>query len=78
MKIDQNVTFLKSPAEANAAAANREALALKTAGLAAAGTHSVAAPSAAAQLPSTNSDFNAARVAKIREDISAGRYLVKP
>jgi negative regulator of flagellin synthesis FlgM len=74
MKIDQNVTFLKSspatplPPRSQAGA---------TAGAPAVGAAPPASPlSQTARLPSTNGDFDAARVAEIRESISAGRYQV--
>jgi negative regulator of flagellin synthesis FlgM len=76
MKIDPKITVLKPASEASAPAVNREALAIKPAATPAAS--SVQLTSAMTQLPSTNSDFNATRVAKIREDISAGRYEVNP
>lgn len=75
MKIDQNVTFLKT-------AAGAAPLAPAKGGLAA---EAPEATSAASQprltsptplLPSTNGDFDAARVAEIRASISAGRYQV--
>ena len=70
MKIDQNVTFLKNvPGTAPSVTARNTA----------SGPAS-AAPAVANQarpvLPSTNSDFDAGRVAQIRESISAGRYQV--
>ena len=77
MKINQNVTFLRNVTDASA---------LKTAkGSAGAQQSASVAPAAAGQaqpsspsplLPSANGDFDAARVALIREDISAGRYQV--
>jgi negative regulator of flagellin synthesis FlgM len=78
MKIDPNVNFLKSASDANAAVSNREALASKPVTSSVPPASAVQLASATAQLPSTNSDFNAARVAQIREDISAGRYEVNP
>ncbi|QJC55132.1 hypothetical protein HC248_00395 [Polaromonas vacuolata] len=76
MKIDPKINLLKPVSEASAPASNRDALAIKQA--AAPSASSVQLTSATPQLPSTNSDFNTARVAKIREDISAGRYEVNP
>lgn len=71
MKIDQNVTFLKSttvaPAQAKGSAA---ATAPETA------TAQSRPASPTPLLPSTNGDFDAARVARIRESISAGQYKV--
>jgi negative regulator of flagellin synthesis FlgM len=74
MKIDQNVTFLKSapatplPPKGHAGAT--------AAAAAAPATPQASALSQTARLPSTNGDFDAARVAEIRESISAGRYQV--
>ena len=70
MKIDQNVTFLKNvPGTAPSVTARNTA----------SGPAS-AVPSVASQaqpmLPSINGDFDAGRVAQIRESISAGRYQV--
>ncbi len=73
MKIDQNVTFLKSTAVA-------PALAQVKGGAAATAPETAATQSRPASpttlLPSTNGDFDAARVARIRESISAGQYKV--
>ena len=70
MKINQNVTFLKTGAPAPAVAPGKSS--------AAAGASAVQTPVAASQarLPSTTGDFDAARVAEIRESIRAGRYQV--
>jgi negative regulator of flagellin synthesis FlgM len=68
MKIDQNVSYLKNvPGTAPPVTARNKA----------SGPAS-AAPAVAsqAQLPSTNSDFDAGRVSQIRESIAAGRYQV--
>lgn len=68
MKIDQNVTYLKNvPGTAPSVIARSNA----------SGPAS-AAPAVAsqAQLPSTHGDFDAGRVAQIRESIAAGRYQV--
>ncbi len=75
MKIDQNVTFLKNvagtstqaPAKGGPAAAAPETAA-------ATGQSRPASPTPL--LPSTNGDFDAARVAEIRASISAGSYQV--
>lgn len=77
MKIDQNVTFLKNVAGTStlvpvkdSANANGPASELPT-------VASQARPASLTPLlPSTNEDFDAARVAEIRESISAGRYQV--
>ncbi|MDB5779212.1 MAG: flgM [Polaromonas sp.] len=70
MKINQNVTFIKTGAPAPAVASGK--------GSAVAGASAAQAPAAASQarLPSTTGDFDAARVAEIRESIRAGRYQV--
>lgn len=79
MKIDQNVTFLKPAAGSSASAAPRNSVT--------AGSPAPLNPAAAGQaqllsatplLPSIHGDFDAARVAEIRESISAGRYQVNP
>jgi len=68
MKIDQNTSYLKNvPGTAAPAAAKSKA-----------SEPALAIPAVAsqAQLPSTNGDFDAGRVAQIRESIAAGRYQV--
>ncbi|MEO5659805.1 MAG: flagellar biosynthesis anti-sigma factor FlgM [Polaromonas sp.] len=73
MKINPNVTFLNhgisptplAPGKLKAAAAE-----------VAAATGQIRQPSSTSVLPSTVGDFDAARVAKIRDSISAGRYQV--
>ncbi len=73
MKIDRNASFLTPvPDTAPAGAAKDKVDASRSA----AGPSGVASSSTAALLPSTNGDFDAARVALIRENISAGRYQV--
>ena len=76
MKINQNVTFLKNAAD-SPAVPTREGIKPNRAvsGLPADATQ-VRAVAPTPLLPSTNGDFDAARVGKIREDISAGRYHV--
>ncbi|MFI5446006.1 flagellar biosynthesis anti-sigma factor FlgM [Polaromonas sp. UC242_47] len=75
MKIDQNVTFLKT-------AAGTAALPSAKGGIAAEASKAASVASQARLtsptplLPSTNGDFDAARVAEIRASISAGRYQV--
>jgi negative regulator of flagellin synthesis FlgM len=68
MKIDQNVSYLKNmPGSAPPVTARNKASA----------PASVApAVVSQAQLPSINGDFDAGRVAQIRESIAAGRYQV--
>jgi negative regulator of flagellin synthesis FlgM len=77
MKINQNVTFLRNVADASALNNAKESAGTQRSGsvaAAAAGQAQAASPSPL--LPSANGDFDAARVAQIREDISAGRYQV--
>jgi negative regulator of flagellin synthesis FlgM len=73
MNIQKTFTFLKNVADTVAPASTRG-------GRAAAQTPASASlasqASTAPLLPSTHSDFDAARVARIREEISAGRYQV--
>lgn len=70
MKINQNVTYLNNGTSAPAVAPTK-------------GSAPANAPAAQstvvsnhANLPSTTADFDAARVAEIRESIRAGRYQV--
>ena len=79
MKINQNVTFLKPTPGSSAPAASRNSVQ--------AGSPAPLNPAAAGQaqalsptplLPSIHGDFDAARVAEIRESISAGRYQMNP
>ena len=74
MKIDQNVTFLNNRANAPAAAAAKSSAPPSAPVTALAGQARL--PASSALLPSTNGDFDAARVAEIRASISAGRYKV--
>jgi negative regulator of flagellin synthesis FlgM len=69
MKIDQNVSYLKNvPGTAPAVTARS-----KTSGPVAVEASTVVSQSL---LPSINGDFDAGRVAQIRESIAAGRYQV--
>ena len=70
MKINQNVTYLKTGAAAPAIALNKSSAAT---GASAAQGPAIAS---AARIPSTTGDFDAARVAEIRESIRAGSYKV--
>ena len=72
MKIDQNVTFLKGLAGTSATAPAKAGAAAMAAETAQAARPATPTP----LLPSTNGDFDAARVARIRESISAGHYQV--
>ena len=76
MKIDQNVTFLKNAADtSNLKSATEGVNAYRSSGIPTADSQTRSS-SPIPLLPSTNGDFDAARVAKIRADISAGRYQV--
>jgi len=70
MKINQNMPFLKSEVPAPAVASSKSNA---VDGVSAARTPAVAS---LAKLPSTLGDFDAARVAEIRESIRAGSYKV--
>ena len=70
MKINQNVTFLKTEPAAPAVAASKGSAADS---IAAARVTTIASP---ARLPLITGDFDAARVAEIRESIRAGSYKV--
>lgn len=70
MKINQNVTFLKSEMPAPVMTTGKTGAAV---GAAAAPAQ---APASAARLPVTTGDFDAARVAEIRESIRAGHYQI--
>lgn len=74
MKINQNVTFLNSRANAAAAVVAKGSTPPSTPVTELAGQTRL--PASSALLPSTNGDFDAARVAEIRASISAGRYKV--
>jgi negative regulator of flagellin synthesis FlgM len=79
MKIDQTVTLLKTAVARPALAAIKSS----TVSQEAAATLTAAADqtrlaSSTSLLPSTNGDFDAVRVAEIRENISAGRYQINP
>lgn len=77
MKINQNVTFLKNGTSTPAVAATRGSATLNApAAELPAATGQARLPSSTSLLPSTNGDFDAARVAEIRASISAGRYQV--
>ncbi|SFC68055.1 anti-sigma-28 factor, FlgM family [Polaromonas sp. OV174] len=77
MKIDQNVTFIKKVATTPAPVAAKDGTSELTQALpVAAGQPRASSPTPL--LPSTHGDFDAARVAEIRESISAGRYQINP
>jgi negative regulator of flagellin synthesis FlgM len=72
MNIQKTFTFLKNVAESVAPASLREGRAPSGSQVPA----GLARPASPAPLLSTHADFDAARVARIREEISAGRYQV--
>lgn len=72
MNIQKTFTFLKNVADSVAPAATRESRSASETPASA----GLARPAVPAPLLSTHSDFDAARVARIREEISAGRYQV--
>jgi negative regulator of flagellin synthesis FlgM len=72
MNIQKTFTFLKNVADSVAPAAARESRPAPETPAPA----GLARPATPAPLLSTHSDFDAARVARIREEISAGRYQV--
>lgn len=77
MKINQNVTFLRSVADASTLKTAKDSAGTqRSASVAPAVAGQEQAHSPSQLLPSVNGDFDAARVAAIREDISAGRYQV--
>lgn len=71
MKINQNVILLNPAAVSMPAGA-----ASKSHAAAYAAPTRLAAPASQARLPSTTGDFDAARVAEIRDSIRAGSYRV--
>jgi len=72
MKINQNVIFLNPAAAAPASAA----VSGKRPAAASAAPVRTAAVASQARLPSTTGDFDAGRVAEIRDSIRAGSYRV--
>jgi negative regulator of flagellin synthesis FlgM len=77
MKIDQNAPFMKTLVDTSPVGASREGVKLPAAlGRAAAPTEQGPQASVASALPSTQGDFDVARVTRIRDDISAGLYQV--
>lgn len=77
MKINQNVTFLKKLADTTTLVSAKDGVnAHRPASAMATVAGQAQPPSPSPLLPSTNGDFDAARVAGIRENISAGRYQV--
>jgi negative regulator of flagellin synthesis FlgM len=77
MKINQNVTFLRNVADASVLTTAKDSVTTqRSASVTPAVASQTQSSSPTPLLPSTNGDFDAARVAAIREDISAGRYQV--
>lgn len=77
MKIDLNAAFSKNVADPSPLVSAKDGVnANRAASAMPAVAGSAQALSATPSLPSTNGDFDSARVAKIRADISAGRYRV--
>jgi negative regulator of flagellin synthesis FlgM len=78
MKIDQPVTFLKNGAGKATVATAKGGASVQDTAPPAPAVAGAAQATQAALLPSTNGDFDAARVAEIRASISAGRYPINP
>lgn len=77
MKIDLNAAFSKNVADPSPLVSAKDGVnANRAAGVMPGVAGPAQALSATPSLPSTNGDFDSARVAKIRADISAGRYRV--
>ncbi len=77
MKIDQSTSFLKPMAEAPPSSSTKEGVNNSVSvSRVPAPTSQEQALSATLLLPSIEADFDSARVDKIRDDISAGRYKV--
>jgi negative regulator of flagellin synthesis FlgM len=77
MKIDRNVTFLKHLPDTSPLVSAKDSVNATPSASRMPTVAGQARPSSPSPLlPSTNGDFDAARVAKIRENISAGRYQV--
>jgi negative regulator of flagellin synthesis FlgM len=75
MKIDQNAPFMKTLVDASPVGAPKDGVKLPDGpGRAAAPPEHGPQPSLASVLPSTQGDFDVARVTRIRDDISAGLY----
>ncbi|MGB4359404.1 MAG: flagellar biosynthesis anti-sigma factor FlgM [Rhodoferax sp.] len=77
MKINQNVTFLRNVADTPTLKTARESAGAQRAASATTAVAGQVQSSSPSPLPpAANGDFDAARVAMIREDISAGRYQI--
>lgn len=77
MKIDQNAPFMKTLVDSSPLGASKEGVKLPAALVrGSALSEQGPPPSVASELPSTQGDFDVARVTRIRDDISAGLYQV--
>lgn len=77
MKIDLNAAFSKNVADPSPLLSVKDGVSANRAAAAQSATAGQSpASSVVSLLPSTNGDFDTARVSKIRADISAGRYRV--
>lgn len=76
MKINPNVTFLKTAASAPAASATKSGATQSAAAEQPVVAGQARLTSLTSLRPSANGDFDAARVAEIRASISAGSYQV--
>lgn len=77
MKIDKPVTFPNTVSNTSAPGSAKDGVsASRLAAEPAAASASLRPASTSALLPSTQGDFDAARVAEIRANISAGRYQI--
>ncbi len=76
MKIDQNSPMMKTLVDAPVGAAREGAKLPSAMSRMTALSEQGPPPSAAPALPSTQGDFDVARVTRIRDDISAGLYQV--
>jgi negative regulator of flagellin synthesis FlgM len=77
MKIDQSAPFMKTLVDASPAVSAKEGAQHPVApSRMTALSEQAPAPPAASALPSTQGDFDVARVTRIRDDISAGLYQV--
>ena len=76
MKIDQNAALSKPLGDASSAISARDSVHAQPSVSRMPAVEQGPPASAAAVLPSTTGDFDTARVSKIRDDISAGRYKI--
>ena len=76
MKIDKPVTFPTTVTNTSAPGSAKDGVSASRSAAAPAAAASLRPASTSALLPSTQGDFDAARVAEIRANISAGRYQV--